>query len=427
MIRKLEKNTKIYILLMAVFAVVMIVRNWGHGINSMNATMFAFSYKYGFVSRGLAGSVYALLCKVLPFDIMNYSSLVRICFVLTICFYVFIFCFAVFCFKRINSSMDSHMMKIVFVLLCFTVPMFVGEYNFGRTDMYMAFLSMASLMLIIYGRAEWLVIIFSALGVMVHQGYVFMFVNVVLVALLYRIISTNDKERTKYIVIFALTFIVVSVLFLYFELFSHIDGESAYESIVGNAKLLSSNGEYHADVIDKEILGIDLSSRETVWKKINILQVPLYTILMIPYLIILFRVFRGLFKRSITKADKWKYVICLIGIGTMLPDLLLKVDYGRWIYTIVFYYSMIFMFLLTQKDKAMEESLECELRYMNRIGIVSVFVLSYPILLQPLGDVYICYVTESIVNIINNYLLHWWTYEDTHGSTIRACLDVIRL
>ena len=418
--RKIDKNIKAYMLLCAVFSVIMIVRSRGHGINSMNATMFAFSYKYGFISRGLVGTAYAVLNKLIPIELMDYSWLVRVVFVLTILFYAFIFWFIYVCFKRISEAMDTHLMKMGFVFLCFTIPMFVGQYNFGRTDMYMAFLSMLSVLLIIAKKAEWLVIIFSALGVMVHQGYVFMFFNVVLVALLYRIFICEKKERTKYIIILAVAFVVASTLFLYFELFSHIDGASAYDSIVSDAKLLSSSGEYHADVIDKEILGVDLSDREIVWKKINVIQVPVFVVIMLPYIVILFRIFKGIFTRCDDKKSKWKYLIMLLGIGTMLPDLLLKVDYGRWIYTIVFYYCIVFMFMLTERDTLLAAALTDNLKYMNRVGIVSVFVLAYPIILQPLGDVYICDVTENIVNAINDHVIHWWTYEDTHGSTIRG-------
>ena len=114
-----------------------------------------------------------------------------------------------------------------------------------------------------------------------------------------------------------------------------------------------------------------------------------------------------------------RYIVMLIGIGTMLPDLLLKVDYGRWIYAIVFYYCITWMFMMAEKDRLFEASLRDNLKYMNQVGIVSVFVLAYPIILQPLGDVYICDVTEHIVNFINDHIIHWWTYEDTHGATIR--------
>ena len=417
--RIINKNIKIYMLLCAVFSVLMIVKNWGHGINSMNATMFAFTYKYGFISRGLVGTAYALLNKIIPIELMDYSWLVIVVFALTILFYAFVLLFIYICFKRISENMDSHLMKIGFVFLCFTIPMFVGQYNFGRTDMYMAFLSMLSVMLIICRKAEWLIIIFSAMGVMVHQGYVFMFFNVILVALLYRIFTCKKKERAKYISILAISFVVASALFLYFELFSHIDGASAYDTIVGNAKQLSSGGEYHADVIDKEIMGIDLSDREVVWKKINIVQVPVFIVIMLPYIVILWKVFKGIFKGCTKGIDKLRYIVMLIGIGTMLPDLLLKVDYGRWIYAIVFYYCITWMFMMAEKDRLFEASLRDNLKYMNQVGIVSVFVLAYPIILQPLGDVYICDVTEHIVNFINDHIIHWWTYEDTHGATIR--------
>ncbi len=148
------------------------------------------------------------------------------------------------------------------LLTIFTVPMFASHYNFGRLDIYCVFLSLLGAMLLIQGKAEWLLIPISALGVMVHQGYVFMFFNIILVLLMYKILSTEGKERKKYITIFALSLLVACILFFWFELFAHANGNGIYEEIVASAKKLCKNRKIHQDVVDKEILGIDLTGRE---------------------------------------------------------------------------------------------------------------------------------------------------------------------
>ena len=61
--------------------------------------------------------------------------------------------------------------------------MFASQYNFGRLDVYCVMLSLFGAILLIIEKAEWLVVVFSALGVMVHQGNVFMFLNIILILL----------------------------------------------------------------------------------------------------------------------------------------------------------------------------------------------------------------------------------------------------
>ena len=76
--------------------------------------------------------------------------------------------------------------EIKYIILFFTIwaiPMFVTEYNFGRLDVYCVILSLLGAIVLISEKVEWLVVIFSALGVMVHQGNVFMFLNIILILL----------------------------------------------------------------------------------------------------------------------------------------------------------------------------------------------------------------------------------------------------
>ena len=53
------------------FSGLLFIRYWDEEINRMNATMFAFSYEYGFISRGLIGTIYQFFDKILPFDMIN--------------------------------------------------------------------------------------------------------------------------------------------------------------------------------------------------------------------------------------------------------------------------------------------------------------------------------------------------------------------
>ena len=204
-------------------------------------------------------------------------------------------------------------------------------------------------MLLIQGKAEWLLIPISALGVMVHQGYVFMFFNIILVLLMYKILSTEGKERKKYITIFALSLLVACILFFWFELFAHANVNGIYEEIVASAKKLCKNGKIHQDVVDKEILGIDLTGREVKYHRMNAVQFPIFILLMLPY--ILLGAF-GLIAQAAEKKNKIKYIFVAIGAGTILPDLLLKVDFGRWMYAIIAYYCVVLLALFAMGDEA---------------------------------------------------------------------------
>jgi hypothetical protein len=404
----MEKNKKQFLYAMVLLSGVLFIRYWDGIINEMNSTMFAFTYRYSFISRGLIGTIYGLIDGILPVDMMNHGSLIRFNLAAVALYILLLLGFLSFCLKRCKENMVSAMEYVMVLLLIFAVPMFAGQYNFGRSDMYCVMVTLLGAMVLVERKAQWLVIPLSALGVMVHQGYVFMFANVILVLLVYRTLSTRGREKKGYGVLFVLTFLTVSALFLYFELFSHAGGDSIYQEIVDAAKALGDQGSYHQDVIDKEILGIDLSDREIRWKKQNLIQAPLYVLLNLPYIIWTFRLWRQMIRNGVAKQEKWKYFIIAVGAATMLPDLLLKVDYGRWVFAITFYYLVMTILLLAMGDRNMEKCFATLLTEIRQKYPFSIIFLMYPLLFQPLGDVYICDGTEKVLNFVNAYLLHWW-------------------
>ena len=340
---------------------------------------------------------------------MTYQECVGYTLVITLLFYETVLGLFVLCLKRARAQYLDVMRYLMFFLTIFTVPMFASHYNFGRLDIYCVFLSLLGAMLLIQGKAEWLLIPISAFGVMVHQGYVFMFFNIILVLLMYKILSTEGKERKKYITIFALSLLVACILFFWFELFSHANGNGIYEEIVANAKKLCKNGKIHQDVVDKEILGIDLTGREVKYHRMNAVQFPIFVLLMLPYILLLVRFFKGLVAQAAEKKDKIKYILAAIGAGTILPDLLLKVDFGRWMYAIIAYYCVVLLALFAMGDEAVGKQFCLQIDRVKKHGFAAAVMLLYPLVLQPLWDVAICSVVAKLAGYINTGLgLGWW-------------------
>ena len=403
-----EKKMNTFLIMWGCFFVVLFFRGYDATVNKINATMLAFSYDYGFISRGFIGSVYQLLDKILPWDMMNYDGVLGFTHGITLVYYLILIVFCMTCFIKCSQKVSDTMKYAIIMFCIWAVPMFVSQYNFGRLDVYCVMLSLFAAILLMIERAECLVIVFSAIGVMIHQGNVFMFLNIILVLLLYKAFSNTGKNRIKYLVLFAASFLVASGLFLYFEFFSHFNGENILEDILAKATVLCKDGEYHQDVIDHEILGIDLSEREWVFRLQNFVQFPIFIILMLPHIIIVTKMFAGMIKKASSTLDKWKYFLVSIGAATIIPDLLLKCDYGRWMFAIICYYCVVLLALLGMKDKIVEQTLLETVERLKRKYPTAILLLAYPVLFQPLWDVAICNLVAKIAGNINTTFLHWW-------------------
>lgn len=379
-------------------------------VKEINSTAMAFSYEYGFISRGLVGTMYQLLDKVVPVNMMTPDALYVFIHVVTFIFIIGLFMFFVYILHKCNAQSKQLVIHLSIGFAIWTVPTFVSIDGFGRLDIYLLSLSLIMTCLIISQKYEWLVPILSAISILIHQGNVFMFMNIPLVLLIYRALSEKRKSKQKhYITLFLSTFAVVSVLFLYFEFFSHTAGQAAYEAIIEKAKNLSFFNGYHEGLVLKEILGTSVAESEVKFKIINIIQLPFFVIIMLPQIITVCKTYKNAIKQSITRLDKFKYICIFTGSITVVPELLLKCDYGRYMFFILTYYAVMFLSMIAMNDKIITAEL---IKFEERLtakGSIKMYVFYYyPFILQPIYDVDIIGLTCVIGELVNANILHWW-------------------
>lgn len=379
-------------------------------VRSYNTTMLALSYEYGFTSRSLLGTLYHLLDAVLPLDLIDYRAVVATAYVATILFVLFVEYFLYRCLRRCKGEMVKYGEYLALILSLCLVSTFSFPYNFFRVDIFMILVSLLGVLCLVKERAQWLVVPLSALGVMFHQGYVFMYFNLILVLLFYRALSWWKEDRRKarrYSLLFALSFLVGSALFLWFEFFSRSNGAAFFDTIKSEAEKLSYDGIYHSTLLYHEVLGIDLASTEEEFSRVNAVQILMCGIVCLPMLVFGVRFFAGLIKKAKGASEKWKYLAVALGAATILPDFLLKIDYGRWMAAVVVYYVGIVLALLAMKDPIMETQVrESGERLIQRPGIA--LWIMVVILLLPFLDVNIDPFFRHLGSIVNKNFLHWY-------------------
>ena len=160
----------------------------------------------------------------------------RFTLIVTIAFYILFFAFCYQCMKRCEGKYLGRVQYLILFYAVFVVSMFAYKRNFGRLDLYLMAFTVMGVMCLIAQKAEWLIIPFSIICVMYHQGYVFMFYNVLLALLVYRLLSVeNKKSRVYYGVILAMSLLGCAALFLWFEFFSRSNGAMIYDQVAKEA------------------------------------------------------------------------------------------------------------------------------------------------------------------------------------------------
>ena len=377
-----------------------------------NSTILAFSYKYDFISRGLAGTIYQWIDHILPVNMIDYAMVLRFTLIVTLAFYVLFFAFCYQCMKRCQEEYLGRFLYLILFYAVFVVSMFAYKRNFGRLDLYLMALTVIGTMCLIEKKAEWLIVPLSMISVMYHQGYVFMFYNILLALLVYRLLSEKEKKaRIYYGVILLVSLIGCSALFLWFEFFSHTDGVRYVDEIIANAKAMTKpfNGmTYHDTLIDHEILGIDLSDVEYPYRVMNWIEIPFFIAIISPYIVLAVKLFRRILARAQGKTERLKYGFLAIAAGTLLPLFLMKCDYARWVFALISYYCMIFLALVAMGDRIVAEELTGIFTEIKEKYPFAILLLLLPALLTPFWDVHINGLLRGISNPINETFLNLW-------------------
>lgn len=385
-------------------------------MENYNSTILAFSYKYGFISRGMIGTLYQGLDKLLPWNIMEYEATVNVTLVVTLLFFVFILCFVRYCVGKAKGVDFKNLVTIVVIVTMAIVTTFSHKRNFGRIDMFMLLIAIICAWLIIAERALVLVPILCVIGVMIHQGFMFMYANVVLVLLVYKALTRlqdnqgcrNAGSARKYSLLFIFTFLLVSIFFLYFELFSHGNGQAFVEEIKTNASNLSRGGKYHETLIDHEILGLDVAEKEWAMHIETWIEIPFFLILASPFIIIAINLCKRLLAACGDNIDRAKYIIIMAGPLTLLPLYIAKVDYGRWDFALLMYCGFVTLALLAMNDEIFSGVINSYMLELRAKSTFSWLLLIYAIVFMPFWDVHVCGLLKGFSNPINDNWLNLW-------------------
>ena len=390
-----KRNMFLFLVIWGIITIGLFLRTFDWMANSYNTSILAISYKYGFTSRGLIGTIYQFLGNLVGVDIWNYFVALKFYVICTIvCYIAFAIIMLLFLKK---TSIDNKKMQQYLILIntIFFITMFAAEKNFGRIDMFMLVLTILAAYLIAIEKFVWLVVPLTAVCVMFHQGYVFMFYNVVLVLLFYRILTKEGKERNKYIIVFALSLVICAILFFWFQVAYRGGAHDYYYEAREHATTMGVEGKPHDELLRAELLGVDLHDEELHYRLGNVIELIIFLVFFSPYIIFVGKVLLRTIKKQTELSRKLIYLALVLGPLTLLPNYIFKVDYGRWTFAAVTYFLLIFIFMYSINERDIIESVDEGLeRIKNRVYRPFIFVT--PLLFVPFKDVSVTVFTLRV-------------------------------
>ncbi len=398
-----KNSNKIFLIVMAIFMALMAYRFFIRELSSFNVTLYAFNYSYGFMSRGLIGTLWQGIDYILPGSQMTYEALFVFSLIVSVIYIIVTFSFCCMILKRTRKKDIHNIRYLIIFLSIFAIPIFATRSNFGRIDLFLFIITYICIMCIVSEKAEWICIPLVVVAECIHQGFIFMNINIILVLLFYKVMKKEGALRRKYIIIFVLTLVCASIFFLYFEFFSRVDGENIFEEIVTNAKSLSYSGKaYGTMLVQHEILGEGVWMDEWRFHVANFVDVPIFVVLFLPYLVMGISFLKKLVKGEKKITDTFAYLAVALGALTVVPEMLLKVDFGRYVFAVFFYYIAIVMCLIAMGDDKCSTVFEDTKTVVKSKVPFAIIFLVYPMMFMPLYDVIISLVDSNLSQIVTN-------------------------
>ena len=321
------------------------------------------NYSFGFIRRGFIGSFITLISRLFPIDIHTiivFTQLFGTIVFVGLLFFIFFYVMK----KNDNAS-------TIQIILLFLAMGSIGFYfaDWGEMDIFMLSISLVSCLLIIKDKFIWLVPLLTAVCVMIHEGYVFMYFGIIVALLLYRAaMETNLEKKKKYwLCLFSTGFLAAS-LFIYFYFFSISISKNHIDEIIANAEHILNSQVYTNNL--KYIYEGNTLPNSPMWVNraptheffIRMFAVMMNTLVCLPVISILNDFWKMVMKNTPDKKRRRLIALCLSCQMFTIPLVLMQTDQSRWFYDIVFFNFLFITSVLCIGSKEFSSAAETHMK-----------------------------------------------------------------
>ena len=314
------------------------IREW----NTQELTM---NYSYGFIRRGILGTFTQFFQNLFNMEFVYAAKLVQ-----GIGMILFTASFLLFIWILLKDNKDKTFCFAALVLASLNM----WGFNFKLyclMDTYMIFLTFIMVYLIMSDKALFLIPLFAGICVLIHEGYPMMFFGIIVSLLIYRFCySDNNKSRIRYAVIFVITGLVVSGLFLYLYMLHPRIENADIELVLNNCRKLL--GDDTVDLSNLRFIWLDgtimtgsqhatsvmwIDGEPTKWffdlTKIAFLN----ALVLSPLIFMTARFWIRIIKNETVKYRKILLLLSSLMVFLVIPLITSHTDQARWFYDIVIF------------------------------------------------------------------------------------------
>ncbi|MGI6329231.1 MAG: hypothetical protein ACOXZR_00015 [Bacilli bacterium] len=390
-IKWIKDNSYFLIILSILLTVYFINFNSISKLNIYNFVFYTFSYNFGFISRGLIGSIFSLF--------LGYITIKKVYFILNIVFIIFLIFIAYILNLFIKKSKEKETAFLTMLLCIFTPASFmlmITGNEFGRLDIFIYILSIIAFIIIYKKRYLIFIPLIFIFAMFIHQNFLFMYAPLILSILIYNWVKERNE---KWLVLFLVSFLCLTFsFFLILKFGKPTNFKNAEEFAIvlrekTNIPISSSNfgaidAEYFKSI--KEHFKLTQARLKITPKKNFVIGL----FLLISYLYIQFI----LCYKEILKKYKYSTFLLIFSCFGSLPLFFIGVDFGRWYIAIINSLVLLFVYLMFDNMKEREKSFK--INKSNQFLLIGILIF-YILIMQ---DTSFTFMDFSKINGVLNKL-----------------------
>ncbi|MBP5180962.1 MAG: hypothetical protein J6127_06725 [Clostridiales bacterium] len=394
-------NEKKFSLAMLLMTVVMVLGTGTLSVEGMNADAFALNYRHGLIPRGFMGFILDMFCSVFGERFYTYATVFVICSIGFIIYLAVMWQFG----KKLIVSLGNtdHARAFVMVIAPFFIAMFLGYENYGRTDMYLLALSLTAGYAVIKQKALILSVICPLIAILIHEGYVLTFFNIVVACFLYKIFTTKGKIRTTNIIFLIISVLTVGAAFIWFFFLSRKViplTTDIYLDTISRAEILTSpEGYTHYDFLNMILTGFETYDSEETMRSLAMTEMPLFIVLFLPVFKVCIDFVRKVYSFS---SRKMLVVVLCLGSVTLLPEFARKCDVGRWMFAFITYYVILTVLLLIDGNKVVRKVFDDMINGIAKSSWKGIFFALYIMLFVPFQTFFVSSISFNILEFMRS-------------------------
>lgn len=355
----------------------------------LNYYVLSYQVAGHFVSRALVGSVTTLF-------VQRIDS--RIFYAIFWIFYIFVYCFiACKLLKQIEKEDNSLLYFLIVAITVFNPAVMNYAADFARPDVFMVIISLICLHIISREKFTFLVPFLCIIGMLIHEGFIVIFVPLVATYLLEKIVKNPNLKNVLGFIFLIISAIVTLVLIFKFGKNGIVDVGEFQRILQDKIDIdLNPNMIYFEYGSSAGELG-NISFNELSYYKTQIglfFYLFIFLPIIITYIVML---------KSNWSSEKNKIIYLLYSIAPFsgLMMIIVGVDYGRW-FSMSISCCLIRMYYYLA-DRKISLTYALKIVDTSKATLIATVILGIYLVIGPMGDIYEHFEYLNYLNNMLNY------------------------